>query len=111
MAIQTTSVEIGQIERRANLSYEEFSDRYLYPNKPVILTDAIKRWKAISRWTPEFFRSEFADMRFEIGGEMGGTGYGSEPVRKAPFTMPEFIDRVLSSTDENPAPYFRNRVL
>ena len=27
------------------------------------------------------------------------------------YTMAEFIDRVLTSTDENPAPYFRNKIL
>jgi hypothetical protein len=30
---------------------------------------------------------------------------------KVEYTMARFIDRVLESTDENPAPYFRNRVL
>ena len=59
-------IDAGQIERRANLSYAEFSDRYMYPNRPVILTDALARWKALSRWTPDFFRREFADMSFEV---------------------------------------------
>jgi histone arginine demethylase JMJD6 len=101
----------GQIERRANLSYAEFSDRYQYANRPVIVTDALRKWKAISRWTPEFFRTEFADMKFEIEPGKNGAGYGENRAAKVSFTMRDFIDRVLASSDEDPAPYFRNRVL
>jgi hypothetical protein len=100
-----------QIERRNNLSYEEFAREYLYPMKPVVVTDALRGWRALGRWTPEFFRQEFGDMKFMINeepnqkadykGNEGGTEY----------TMARFIDRVLESTDESPAPYFRNRVL
>jgi hypothetical protein len=101
---------IGEIERRSNLSYAEFSDAYMYPNKPVILTDALRRWRALSRWTPEFFRTEFPNMQFEVDAGKP-TGYAENAKSKVRFTMPEFIDRVLTSSDENPAPYFRNRVL
>jgi hypothetical protein len=54
------------VERRSNLSHEEFRREYLVPNKPVVVTDAIRQWKALSRWTPEFFRREFGDMKFVI---------------------------------------------
>ena len=40
------------IERRQRLSYEEFEEAYMFANKPVIVTDAIRQWKALSRWTP-----------------------------------------------------------
>jgi len=45
-----------QIERRENLSNEEFMKEYVYANRPVIVTDALRQWKAVGRWTPEFFR-------------------------------------------------------
>jgi hypothetical protein len=100
-----------EIERRENLSYEEFAGEYLYPLKPVIVTDAFRGWQALKRWTPEFFKQEFGNMTFSINedpnqnaGYKGNEG-GSE------YTMARFIDRVLESTDENPAPYFRNRIL
>jgi hypothetical protein len=32
-------------------------------------------------------------------------------VGKVEYTMARFIDRVMASTDEDPAPYFRNRIL
>lgn len=100
-----------QIDRRKNLSYEEFAREYLYPLKPVIVTDALRSWQALKRWTPEFFKQEFGEMTFSINeapnqkGDYKGNESGSE------YTMARFIDRVLESTDENPAPYFRNRIL
>jgi histone arginine demethylase JMJD6 len=101
-----------EIERRANLSYEEFSDRYLYPHKPVIITEALSRWQALGRWTPEFFQQEFGDMKF--GGNDDLRKYvGSEKENEGAvdYTLGQFINHVLKSTDEHPAPYFRNRIL
>ena len=100
----------AEIERRANLSHREFTEEYLYPNRPVIVTDAIRQWKAVARWTPEFFKTEFRELTFTINDrERGQTGYKAKG--NVEYTMERFIDRVLDSTDETPAPYFRNRVL
>ena len=100
----------ADIERRANLSYAEFSDRYMYANKPVIVTDALREWGALSRWTPEFFKEQFGDMRFSISRVEPGQAHNGETGDEE-YTMARFIDRVLESTDDDPAPYFRNRVL
>ena len=100
-----------EIERREKLSYEEFAAGYLYPLKPVIITDALRGWKAVGRWTPEFFKREFGNMRIRIGDDLKGkVGYAaaSGPVE---YTMESFIDRVQASTSEDPAPYFRNQIL
>src|SRR5258706_6729922 len=100
----------GEIEHRMNLSYKEFAQEYLFPNKPVVITDLIPQWKALSRWTPEFFKTEFGSMRFAIGDQKKGKPeYNGNSA--AEFTMSRFIDRVLTSTEEDPAPYFRNRIL
>jgi len=96
------------IERRANLSYEQFAREYLWPNKPVIVIDAMRNWKAVKRWTPDFFKHEFGDMKFALA--EGKAGY-KENAGGVEYTMAQFIDRVLASSDENPAPYFRNRIL
>ena len=96
------------IERRANLSYEEFATQYLWPNRPVIVTDAMRSWKALGRWTPEFFKREFGEMKVTIA--EGKAGY-KESEGVVEYTMAQFMDRVLESSEENPAPYFRNQIL
>lgn len=92
------------IERRRNLSYDEFAQEYLFPLKPVIVTDVLNKWPAMERWTLDFFKSEFGARRF--------FNYGAEfePIQHE-FTLAQLIDRVLESTEHNPAPYFRNKVL
>ena len=100
----------GSIERRARLSYDEFAQTYLYPNKPVVITDAIYGWKAVWSWTPEFFKNAFGNMKFTIAPqEQGQPNYGGND--EVEYTMTSFIDRVLESTEGNPAPYFRNQIL
>jgi len=83
------------IERRAHLSPEEFRRTYQSPGRPVVITDALRSWKALGRWTPEFFRDQFGDRLVTIDGRQ--------------LTLGEFIPEVLSSTPERPAPYFRNQ--
>ena len=102
---------VFEIERRANLSYAEFSEKYLYANQPVVVTDAIRQWKALSRWTPEFFKAEFGDMKFSINDDLKRSADHQDNDGAAEYTMARFIDRVLQSTEEDPAPYFRNRIL
>jgi histone arginine demethylase JMJD6 len=101
---------VFEIERRQGLSYEEFAATYLYPLKPVIVTDAIRDWRALARWSPEFFKAEFGGMQLKISaGEKGQKGYEGQTAINC--TMADFIDRVLCSTEENPAPYLRNQIL
>src|ERR1700744_2719042 len=94
----STQTVLG-IDRRSNLEYDEFAATYLYANKPVIVTDALRQWKALDRWTPEFFRREFGNVKFTVNAlESGQRGYGGEDGHV--YTMPEFIETVLVSTNE-----------
>jgi hypothetical protein len=85
------------IDRRNQLPYEEFAREYLFPNKPIIISGALDGWRAFAQWTPEYFKSKYGGMKLAIDG--------------ADYTMAGFIDRVNSSTRENPAPYLRNAII
>lgn len=100
-----------EIDRRQNLTYEEFAGEYLYPLKPVIVTDAFRGWPALKRWTPEFFKQTFGSMKFLINEDPNQKADYKENEAGSEYTMARFIDLVMDSTDENPAPYFRNRIL
>ena len=84
-------METGNIERRSGLSWDTFLNEYVRPNKPVILTDASKDWKAKGLFSPEYFKTNFPDKTASIGG-----------VR---YRLSDYIDMMLASTDEKPAPY------
>ncbi|MEH2438440.1 MAG: cupin-like domain-containing protein [Nostoc sp.] len=54
---------ISSIERRSNLSYEEFVKEYASIGKPVIITDVVKNWKASEKWTLDFFREKYGSVK------------------------------------------------
>lgn len=95
--VDDTSFNVG-IERRSGLSYEEFVREYLRPLRPVVFTDATRQWKALTRWTPDFFRREFSAREVNVW-------------RDRSYTVRELIDLVEWSTPAKPAPYLRNEYL
>lgn len=44
------------IDHRSNLSYNEFAAEYLYANRPVVVTDAIRNWPLCRGGPPNFLR-------------------------------------------------------
>ncbi|WEK21134.1 MAG: cupin-like domain-containing protein [Candidatus Pedobacter colombiensis] len=79
------------IDRRANLSYEEFINEYQKPGIPVVLVNATNVWKSNLMFTPEYFKKNFGDR----------ITYHSN----TKYTMSEILDIAANSTKTNPAPY------
>lgn len=48
------------VERRKNLSVEEFRARYAIPGVPVVLEGLAEKWPARQLWTLEFFKQNYA---------------------------------------------------
>jgi histone arginine demethylase JMJD6 len=92
-----TTANGAQIDRREKLTYQEFAHEYLYPHKPVIINGALTNWRALSTWTPQYFKTKYGSFRVNIDGKE--------------YTIAEVIDRALASTEENPAPYLRNLIM
>jgi hypothetical protein len=82
---QTPVMDDVKIERRANLSYEEFMKEFLFPGKPVIIMDATARWKA-SQSTPEWFKNRYPD-------KIVSTDQGK-------MKMTDFIDAIIGNRPE-----------
>ncbi|HET6905622.1 MAG TPA: cupin-like domain-containing protein [Rhodanobacteraceae bacterium] len=60
-----------EVERRSNLSYEQFVREYMLPRKPVIITDVMDKCPARRKWTPDYFRERFGTRRLRTdAGEM-----------------------------------------
>ncbi len=86
-----------QIDRRSGLSADEFEREYLEPLRPVIVTDAITHWRALGRWSPQFFKQEYGRLNVTVDNETMSLG--------------DLVDRVEASSSESPAPYLRNQAL
>ncbi len=80
-----------EVPRRENLESDEFAAEFLFANRPVVINDALQRWPAVGKWNPEFFRRQFGDRTIPIG--------------EGRMAVSDFVDRVLTATDEHPAPY------
>lgn len=83
--------EISGVDRRTDLPHDEFINEYVKKSLPVVLTDAVKNWKAMGKLTPAYFKENYAHINKNING--------------VTYNMADFIDMMLSSTAENPAPY------
>ena len=88
---QTIAAPVATIDRRTGLSRAEFIRQYRDPLRPVILTDATRDWPALKTFNFEFFKKELGDREVVI--------------RNKKYRLGEFIDLLLTSTRENPAPY------
>ncbi|MEH2042444.1 cupin-like domain-containing protein [Nostoc sp.] len=54
---------ISSIERRSNLSYDDFVKEYASIGKPVIITDVVKNWKASAKWDFNFFQKKYGQIK------------------------------------------------
>ncbi|MDO8991745.1 MAG: hypothetical protein Q7U83_01685 [Daejeonella sp.] len=79
------------IQKKSQLSYEEFMEEHYKPRVPLIFKNASKGWKAQGLITPEYLREHFSDR--------------STSINYKEYTIAEILDRVAISTPENPAPY------
>jgi len=83
--------EIAGLDRRKNLSQDEFINEYVKNSRPVVLSDAAKDWKAMKKFTPAWFKENYSHINKDING--------------VTYNMGDFIDMMLTSTAANPAPY------
>lgn len=79
------------IDKRTDLSYKEFIEKYEKPGIPVVLQNATNVWKSNLMFTPEYFKKNFGDRITKH--------------ENREYTMSEILDIAASSTKENPAPY------
>ncbi|MBS0558376.1 MAG: cupin-like domain-containing protein [Proteobacteria bacterium] len=79
------------IERVAGIGVGEFVARYRLPRRPVILTDALRDWPAVGRYTHAWFRREHGDLPVKVRGR--------------DYRLAEIIDQQIASTAERPGPY------
>ncbi len=83
-----------QVERRSDLSIEDFTAEYLQPRRPVILTDATAEWTAHREWSFESLRDRWKSKTIHHRGQ--------------DWQMAELVDRILSATADNPVHYLKN---
>jgi hypothetical protein len=99
------SPQNSDIERRSDLSSDEFLDRYYAANRPVIITGGMSDWPALSKWTPEYLKQAIGSKTIEFQGDRNKSGqfeiYKDAHRREMPFDR--FIDLLLQPGAGNDA--------
>ena len=65
-ALDALSPGFGKVERRSDVSRDEFLKDYYSRNRPVILTRLMQNWKAMSHWTPEYLKARYGSETVEV---------------------------------------------
>ena len=77
------------IDRRNNLSPEEFRREYLLPGIPVVLAGAAKDWPCIGKWTLDYFAAHYGDDKVTI---TSGVPYHDPRIEREYVLMREVIE-------------------
>jgi LPS sulfotransferase NodH len=91
------------VERRSNLSRDEFRDRYYAGNRPVILQNLMTGWKAPTAWTSDYLKRMAGDQTVEVM-----TGRDADPQyemngrkHRTEMRFADYIDMVYSGKVTN----------
>jgi hypothetical protein len=87
------------IDKREKLSKKEFLNEYVLKNRPVVLTDAAREWKAVGKWTPAFFREKYGDKNVPVFERKRNVSV------KDMVQLNAYVDEITSSTYQNRAKY------
>lgn len=82
---------IISVEKKYGMTYDEFAKDHLFADVPVVIGDACKDWAAKEKFTPEFFKSKYANRDVIVQGQA--------------YKLGDFIDMLENATLDHPAPY------
>lgn len=91
------------IPRVPFLSKDEFLDQYYSQNKPVILTDIMKNWQAMERWTPEYLKANYGNVGIQVQGNRNSDPNYEINLEQHRKTMlfEDYIDWVVRAGETN----------
>ncbi len=92
-----------QVDRRRNLSLREFRREYLYPQRPVVIEDAIEDWKNNAVWTWDGLKKLCGTALVRIYRYDPKVEYRPNDVRH--MQLGEFIDS-LRGADSHSFPFY-----
>lgn len=103
--VQALSPAFDRIEKRAGVSPQEFLERYVVGNRPVVLTDLTADWPAMQRWSPQDLKARFGSHAVVIQADrVGNARYEVDKLlHQRVVRLGDFVDWVLANTPSNDA--------
>lgn len=85
-----------EVDRRNNLTYEEFDNEYRKQRRPVVITGLLNRWPAMRKWTPEYFREALGSKTILRKGKSLNIGELFESFDNVPpGERPRYINSIM----------------
>ncbi|XP_077249906.1 transferases, transferring glycosyl groups isoform X2 [Tasmannia lanceolata] len=91
-ALDAFSTDRGDLERKKNLSLEEFRQQY-DGRKPVLLTELAETWPARSTWTTDQLLRNYGDTAFRLSQKSG---------KKITMKVKDYVSYMNRQHDEDP---------
>jgi hypothetical protein len=94
------AIEYLSVDKVSLIDPESFLDSYFKTLKPVVIQDLSKTWPAISKWTPAFFKTQYADKQvkvYDASFVAAGKNYMS---RSTILSFSEYIERVMNTSQD-----------
>ncbi len=93
----------ADVERRSGLSGEDFREHYCGCGRPVIVTDAISDWPALSLWDEQYLKDRGQGCTIQMQGRReSNPEYEQQKDRhRVECDFGEFITRVFQGGDSN----------
>lgn len=100
---QLSAVNYTTINRIKTPKFKDFIVQYYSQHHPVIITDGIKHWPALNKWTPEYFAEVVGDQLVEV--QMGRNQVQDferkSTLLKQMIPMKAFVEKVLNAGASN----------
>jgi hypothetical protein len=91
------------IEKRSNLSRDEFVDRYVHGCRPVVIQGLARDWPALQRWSPQDLKQRFGHLEVEVQAErQAAPQYELNKLQhRRRVRLGDFVDQVLANGPSN----------
>lgn len=101
--LEKLSPNYGKVERIPHVSGPEFLEQFYVRNKPVIFTDLMDNWKALSLWNPQYFKENYGHVtvgaQFNRESNRQYEWYRNKHQKMVLFG--DFVDQVLQGGETN----------
>lgn len=93
----------GEIYRKTGLSSEQFLEKHYAANWPVVLTDKMNQWPAMTKWTPDYLRSTIGTATVDVQtGRNADQDYERKmEAHREQLGFDKFMDRALDPQASN----------
>src|SRR5688572_25479652 len=85
-SMESATSSYSQVERRERPSGNEFFTQFVDRAKPVIISGAMKDWKARKEWCPKYLKAVAPDLNITV------KEFGADGIKTKLWTMGKYAD-------------------